>query len=558
MIAEKGTLRERIEESLVSGQPGVWVRSHEPDEVILTIVGLAKEYASEEMPWQLQIWDCVKGLQAAGKDDSIATQGQNSCVAAVKAALHMAELRRAEQLKDENAEINDRIVLVLRNGHREISNNGVVNKDLLMAIQHLLSVGEATMVHLVIMSFPGIELPTELRQQFWVLDHEYPREDERRELITSLLEGDGYDLPDEAGISKAVQTCSGLTRAQVKGVCAISLLQHGELVDDVLFRLKVDAVNQAGLLELTTTGERFETCVIERDKKQVEIPGLGGYPALKRLGVGLCQVGLKPKFRPKGLMLVGPPGTGKTMFCRCLGHETGRLPMEAKLGRLRGSLVGQTEERTEEMFGVADSCEPGILFVDEVEKYIKADEHGLSHETTEHVKGEVLKWMQDHTSDVALICTANDVRKLPPEFGRTGRIDLMFYMGFPTEEAKQTIWQTYLQYFELKKLDLELPEGTKNWVGSDIRGCCFLTGVMRQRVDPNFTLRDAAKLIRPTYEKYPEQIEAVMKWADGVCIDGETGETFNRQKAERAMGSSIVAGHRPSRKVKRRRPAAAS
>ncbi len=541
-MTQATTLYDRLEESIISGQPALWIRTHEPDEALLVLHRLEKEYEKEEMPLVLQIWNCQQGV--LGGDDNI-PGGRASALGAITDMIHKAHKELIVRRENPDTPIEEhRRILILQNGHREFGNASMPNKDMLMATQLFLQLADEAAIHLIILGVPGVELPIEFSQQFWVLDHELPGEQERQEIIQELLAGHKHEpLPPER-MAKVVQICSGLTRKQVAGVCAISLAQDQQLDDKVLYRLKVNTINQAGLLELSTTQEAFKTRSVEIDGKTVEIPGMGGYSAIKRYGKALCRIGLQPKFRPKGILIIGPPGTGKTMFCRALGYETGRLPMEGKLGRLRGSLVGQTEERTEEMLRTADNCEPGVLFIDEIEKYIRADEHGLSHETSEHVKGELLKWMQDHTSDVALICTANDVRNLPPEFGRTGRIDLTFFMGYPDEEAKIEIWKTYLRHFELaQNFTLEdLPENTDYWVGSDIRGCCFLAGMMRQSQEPEFTLEDAAKLIRPAYLKYQEQIEGVLEWANGVAIDAETGNIFDLEKYKEKMSDKIMLG----------------
>ena len=122
------------------------------------------------------------------------------------------------------------------------------------------------------------------------------------------------------------------------------------------------------------------------------------------------------------MLLLGPPGSGKSAFARPSGAETGRPTLILDVGSLLGSLVGQSEANIRQALRQVDAMSPCVVMVDEVEKAL-AGSSGSSGDSgvSARLFGTLLGWLNDRTSDSFVVCTANDISKLPPEFARSER-----------------------------------------------------------------------------------------------------------------------------------------
>lgn len=506
--AIEDTLYKRLEESIESGQPGIWIRTHEPEEALLTLAKLTKQYKDE---WDLKIWDADLGLQennrSSNKTGEINKPG--GALSAVRALTMLARERYSRAVEEDQgtgstlAEDEVSTILLLRNGHREFVNNGATNKEMLMAVQHLFTLGKAYKCFLIILSYPGVEIPVELIEQFWVFDHELPDYDGRKEIIAELLESSGTKKPSDNHMDIIVKATGGLTRGQVEAVCSLSLLTYKSLKESVIWRLKTETLNKKGLLQLWKGKETF-----------ADVGGLNG---VKKFCKQALRPGRPSHIRAKAILLLGIPGTGKSAFSKALGNEMHRPTLSWDVGAMMGSLVGQTEERTREALQVADAMEPCQIFVDEIEKALGG---GGDHDggVGSRLKGSVLTWLNDHTSDVFFIATANDISKLPPEFTRAERFDAIFFMDLPGREQKDAIWAIYTKYFDLDETQAKPDD--EIWTGAEIRACCRLAALL------DVPLVQAAKQIVPVMLTAKEQIANLREWAHKRCLDAETGLVY--------------------------------
>jgi hypothetical protein len=147
------------------------------------------------------------------------------------------------------------------------------------------------------------------------------------------------------------------------------------------------------------------------------------------------------------VLLLSPPGCGKSQFCKALGREVDRPVLILDVGSLMGSLVGQSEERTRQALRVIDAMAPCVVMIDEVEKAFSGVNGSGDSGVSSRMFGTFLSWLNDHESDVFVVCTANDVSKLPPEFGRSERFDGIFFLDLPGQEERAAIWNIYLDLF---------------------------------------------------------------------------------------------------------------
>jgi len=244
---------------------------------------------------------------------------------------------------------------------------------------------------------------------------------------------------------------------------------------------------------------------------------LGGLDSLKSFCTRAMrrQADPNPLKRPRGVLLLGVPGTGKSAFCKALGNETNRPTLVLDIGALMGSLVGQTEERTRQALRIVDAMQPAVLFIDEVEKALSgaAGSGQTDSGVSARMFGTLLTWLNDHQSDVFVVCTANDVTKLPPEFSRAERFDSVFFLDLPGREEKQAIWNIYLDQFEIDR-DQRLPNDN-NWTGAEVKACCRLAALL------DMPLLQASQNIVPVAVTSAESVERLRSWASGRCLSAD-------------------------------------
>ena len=169
---------------------------------------------------------------------------------------------------------------------------------------------------------------------------------------------------------------------------------------------------------------------------------------------------------PKGLMLVGIQGTGKSLSAKAIAHHWHLPLLRLDVGRLFGGLVGESESRTRQMVQLAEALAPCVLWIDEIDKaFAGADGRGDSG-TSSRVFGTFITWMAEKTSPVFVVATANNIQSLPPELLRKGRFDEIFFVGLPSRDERRSIFSVHLtrlrpqalQRYDLDRLAYETPD----------------------------------------------------------------------------------------------------
>ena len=208
------------------------------------------------------------------------------------------------------------------------------------------------------------------------------------------------------------------------------------------------------------------------------------------------------------------------MFAKGLGSEAKRPTLILDIGSLMGSLVGSTEANIRQALKIIDAMAPCVVMVDEVEKALAGISSSGSTDSgvTARLFGTFLTWLNDRTSDSYVICTCNDISKLPPEFGRAERFDGIWFLDLPGREQKDVIWNIYLQMFELDQ-DQQRPTDDQ-WTGAEVRACCRLAALL------DLPLTAAAQNVVPVAVTAAESVEHLRQWASGRCLDAENGGIY--------------------------------
>lgn len=466
-------LSERLSEYVQACFTGIWIESHEHEDAIQEIAQLCQR---EE--WRLATWDLEQGLRVAGAG-STETNGSDP----------LAAIRSASALAAEESSA----ILVLVNFHRFLQ-----SAEIVQALARQLTAGKQNRTFVVILS-PIVQVPTELEKLFVIVEHPLPDRKQLEEIACGVATEAG-ELPPGAELQQLLDAAAGLTRFEAENAFSLSLVRHNRLQVVTLWELKAQMLKKSGLLSLHRGSERFDD--------------LGGLESLK----AFCKRALRTTLssvRPRGILLLSPPGCGKSQFCKALGNETARPTLVLDVGSLLGSLVGQSEANIRQALRIIDAMVPAVVMLDEVEKAFSGV--SASGQTDSGVSarlfGTFLGWLNDHESDVFVVATANDITKLPPEFSRAERFDGVFFVDLPDTEQRRAIWRIYLDLYRLDTAQKLPPDD--QWTGAEIKSCCRLAALL------DMPLVAAAQNIVPVARTSAESVEKLRQWASGRCLSAD-------------------------------------
>jgi hypothetical protein len=295
----------------------------------------------------------------------------------------------------------------------------------------------------IVLAGPGLAVPQELKGVAlpWALQP--PTDDELADLVRGTVADLGArGLTANAGPeleAELVEALRGLTLADARGLLSRLALDDGELTAEDLPRLgaaKMELLGSAGALELVPSGATLaEVAGLAGLKRWLELRGeTVGSPRAREMGLD----------QPRGILLTGVPGCGKSLVAKALAATWGRPLLLLDPARLFRKYVGESEQRLEAALRTAAAMAPAVLWIDEIEKGFAAGgdaDGGVSN----RMLGTFLRWMQDRPDGVFLVATANDVSALPPEFLRKGRFDEVFFVDLPGPEARRDLFAIHLK-----------------------------------------------------------------------------------------------------------------
>ncbi|MEQ8788815.1 MAG: AAA family ATPase [Pirellulaceae bacterium] len=475
------SLSQQLSEYIEACFTGLWIQSHEHDDALAEIARL-----SHQQQWRLAVWDIEQGLQVAGQGETDAVGGDP-----------LSAIRSINAL----ASPDSSTLLVLKNFHRFTN-----SAEIVQALARQITAGKQNRTFIVVLS-PVVQIPSELEKQIVVLEHDLPDRTQLEEIARGIATEDG-ELPSGDDLTAVLDAAVGLTRYEAEGAYSLSLVRHQRIEPTSVWELKSQMLKKSGLLSLHRGGERFDD--------------LGGLSALK----SFCSRALRrqgnptPEKRPRGVMLLGVPGSGKSAYAKALGNETGRPTLTLDIGALMGSLVGQTEANIRQALRIADAMAPSVLFLDEVEKALSGVTNAGQSDggVSTRLFGTFLTWLNDHTSDVFVVATCNDISKLPPEFARAERFDGIFFLDLPDAGQRRAIWDLYLQRFGLTA-DQPMPNDA-DFTGAEIKACCRLAALL------DVPLIEASQNVVPVSRTASESVSKLREWASGRCLDADRGGLY--------------------------------
>lgn len=475
-----------------AGFSGIWIQSFEHEDAVDAI---RKVGAAQPIPWKVGVWDVAAGMAVDGNAVKLDPLGAIGYVHALN------EVNRDIT----EPELKHDVVVVLKNYHMFVNQPVIIQ-----ALANTIAIGKSQRYFLVVLS-PVVKIPMELEKQFQVIHHELPDRTQLDAIARSIATGPD-DIPEHP--ENLWDSAAGLTRYEAEGAFSLSLARHNKLVPESIWEIKTASLKKSGLLSLHRGGERFS-----------DVCGMEGF---KRITTNARSC-TNPKARPRGVLLLGVPGTGKSLSAKALGNEWGIPTICLDVGKLMGGLVGSTEANLRAALDSIDQQEPAIVFIDEIEKSLAGAQSSGQTDSgvMARVFGGFMQWMQDHTSNIYLLATANNLGQLidfsSGAFVRAGRWDAIMFADLPGREEKDQAWKMYKRHFDLDAKE-PIPMDA-DWTPAEIKQCCLVA------CQQNLSLEKSARMIVPTARTAAESIEQLRNWADGKVLSASTGETYTRSRS---------------------------
>ena len=372
----------------------------------------------------------------------------------------------------------------------------------------------------IILTSHTCEIPEELKEEVTVVDFPLPDVPQINYLVEQLVVPEKLKLEGLAR-EQLVKACQGLSRTRIQRVLAKALAAKQQVnesdISGVLAEKK-QTIRQTGILEFFTPSESLKRVGgLDQLKQWVQLRQDAFTEEARRYGIP----------NPKGALLVGIQGTGKSLSAKTIAHEW-RLPLlRLDTGRLFGGIVGESESRVRQMIQLTEAMAPCVLWMDEIDKAFGNISSGVDGDsgTSRRVFGSLITWMQEKTSPVFIVATANNVQILPAELLRKGRFDEIFFLNLPTEAERKDIFKVHIQKLRpnrVRDFDLTLlANRTANFSGAEIEQViieamhnAFSSKVNGHRRD--FITEDILRAIEvtvPLASIAKEQIDALKQWA---------------------------------------------
>jgi SpoVK/Ycf46/Vps4 family AAA+-type ATPase len=351
-------------------------------------------------------------------------------------------------------------VIILKDYSRFLSDISVSRK-----LRNLIKLLRTQPKTLIVISYEKV-IPPELEEKFVVLDFKYPKLIEIKKELTRLFALINQDI-DSKLFDLIANSCKGLTLDKVRNVITKSIVIKKKINLDtvnLILKEKQQLVGQTEILEFWPTNEGFS-----------DIGGLENLKGwLNKRKLNFSEKALNYGLPiPRGLLLVGVQGTGKSLMAKAIAHDWFLPLLRLDLGRLFAGLVGESESRVRQMIQITESLAPCILWIDEIDKTFSNLNTNGDSGTTNRVISTLITWLAEKKSLVFVVATANSIQNLQLEIIRKGRFDEIFFINLPTKEERKKIFEVHLKHLRpesWENYDIEyLSTMTQNFSGSEIK-----------------------------------------------------------------------------------------
>ncbi len=512
---------EELEAYLASGYPFIGIQTHEETRALLLLKEVTKKLKTEEHHKRLFTWSATEGLVEILEDGKQEEVSDLENPKKLLSALATQEFRGYGSAVfcfcDFHAFWGDWMIARLI---RELSSR------LKSSQQQLVFLG------------PIMDLPKSFAQEVTQLEFPLPTREEFERILKVQADTNEIEIPKDAKLDKVLDAVAGLSGGQAEDAFTKALYKTGKFDPQEIIKTKANAFKSTGLLEYY--------------EPEVGLEDVGGFANLKgwlrlRANAFTKEAREYGLVSPRGCLILGVPGCGKSLTAKAISSEW-KLPcLRLDMGKIYGSLVGESERNLREAIAIAEAMAPSILWVDEIEKGIAGfqslgkTDSGVSA----RVFGTLLTWMQEKKSSCFIIATANNIAGIPPELLRKGRFDELFWCDLPTSEERKEIFAIHIKKRkrETSKYNLdELAGSSAGFTGSEIEetinSAMFYAFSLGKDFETEHILQ-AIKNTVPLSKTMKVEIAKIKEWAENRAVN-VSGE--REAKVKKVQGRKVLKG----------------
>ncbi len=521
----------RLANLINAGFPYIFIPSYEEERVVNTI---ARDLTNPELvraPRKLYVWAQTTGLVCEGE--------------------RVKDTYQPIPAIDFIGRSNEDAVFVLRDCHAYFGADRAARPDyaVIRKLRDILPNLKSSRKTVIFLS-PHLVIPGDMEKEISILDFPLPTMAEIEQTLDELLEGVS---PENIRLTQnekhtLVRAALGLTLQEAENAFCKAIVRSRGLDNSALAIIheeKNQVVKKTGVLEFV--------------KSDLSVEDIGGLENLKnwlkkRNGSWLERAKAYHIPAPKGVLITGVPGCGKSLTAKAMSAIWNLPLLKLDMGRIFGGVVGSSEENIRKAIATAEAVAPSILWVDEIEKGFAGTKSSGDSGTSARVFGTFLTWMQDKTAPVFVIATANDISSLPPELLRKGRFDEIFFVDLPTSKEREKIFRLHLakrtkgsavaHQIDLNSgLCAELARLSDGFSGAEIEQAVISALYEAFFADRGLCRDDLVKAVRETVPLSVTQRESLLalrQWAATRAVSATAKEDRETAPGETISGGRIV------------------
>ena len=363
-----------------------------------------------------------------------------------------------------------------------------------------------------------LKLPIELQDLITILQFQLPTQEEITKELERLINSLKISI-DSKLFENLTRSCQGLSLERIRRVLSKIIATYKTINEEsilILLSEKKQIISQTEILEYYPVNEKFDN--------------LGGLKILKEwlqkrqtaFSLQAIEYGLPT---PRGLLLIGVQGTGKSLTAKAIANDW-KLPLlKLDVGKLFGGIVGESESRLRQMINISETLSPCILWIDEIDKAFSNSQNNGDSGTSNRILGTFVSWLSEKKKPVFVIATANNIDLLPLEIIRKGRFDELFFLDLPQKDEREEIFKIHLEYFRpntWKSFDSQkLATITDAFSGAEIRQVIIESMYQAFYENREFNTNDIELAITnliPLANIESEQMLKLKKWASSGRI----------------------------------------
>ncbi len=533
--------RKNLSNLVNAGFTYIYIPSYEERRVINEINNTLYKDNSVKIGRKLFVWTQTNGLMniTPGDKDN-----------------NKKDTRDAVKALEEICSDNDPALYIFNDIHVFFGGDRGTHPDYLLIrkLRDIISLLQSKRKTIVFLS-PKLVIPCDMEKEITVLDFDLP---DMEDMINLLDDLSGGLNPSQ------IQLTSDEKKQLASSALGLTLQEAENAFCKAIVDLRGLNINAQSIIHEEKNQVVKKTGVLEFVKSDLSIDDIGGLENLKkwlikRKGTWTEKARKYNLPAPKGVLITGVPGCGKSLTAKAMSSIWGLPLLKLDMGKIFGGLVGSSEENMRKAISTAEAIAPSILWVDEIEKGLSGVKSSGDSGTSARVFGTFLTWLQEKTKPVFVIATANDISALPPELLRKGRFDEIFFVDLPTFEERKKIFELHINK-RIKDSDIQhevaatddvlnnLASMSAGYVGAEIEQITVAALYEAYYLDRGLRESDLEKAVKETVSistTQKEQILSLREWAENRAVLATAKEDREPDTSE---GSDDI-GHQGGRIV---------